>query len=106
MQFVEDGKVSLNKIKLKFLAAKKDNYDNENYFYAIENDDFAAVVANMPKGFKVPWFKGKKGEVLKVKARWLKDNEKATVGGVGDISLKEYDFEGAKGFYVEGVAFE
>ena len=115
MQFVEEiptlsikenGEVSLNKIKLKFLATKKDNYNNENCFYAVENGDFAEIVANIPKDFKVPWFKGKKGEVLKIKSRWLKDNKKATVGGVGDISMKEYDFEGVKGYYVDGIAFE
>jgi hypothetical protein len=64
---------------------------------------FEDVVATVPEDFKVPWFNGKKNIILKVKSRWLKGNKKATVGGVGDISLKEYDFEGTKGYYVSGV---
>ena len=102
----ENGEVSLNKIKLKYLATKKDNYNNENCFYAVENGDFLDIVATIPKEFKVPWFKGKKGEILKVKSRWVKDSNKATVGGMGNITMKEYDFEGVKGYYVEGIAFQ
>lgn len=102
----ENGGITLNKIKLKYLSTKKDSYDNENLFYAIEADDFLDIVATVPKDFRVPWFRGKKGETLKVKSRWLKGNEKATTGGVGDIRMKEYNFEGTKGYYVDSIAFK
>ena len=103
----ENGGITLNKIKLKYLSTKKDSYDNENLFYAIESDDFLDIVATVPKDFKVPWFKGKKkGQTLKVKSRWIKNIEKATMGGLGDITMKEYDFEGTKGYYVDSIAFK
>ena len=97
--------ITLNKTKLKYLSTKKDSYNNENFFYAIEADDFSDVVATIPEGFKVPWFRGKKGQVLKVKFRWMKDNEKAAIGGVGDVRMKEYNFEGVKGYYVDSIVF-
>ena len=102
----ENEGLTLNKIKLKYLSTKKDNYNNENHFYVIESKGFEDVVATVPEDFKVPWFNGKKNIILKVKSRWLKGNKKATVGGVGDISMKEYDYEGTKGYYVNGIAFE
>ena len=54
----------------------------------------------------VPWFKCEKNAILKVKSRWLQGNEKATAGGVGDINMKEYDYEGTKGYYVNNIAFK
>jgi hypothetical protein len=100
-----DG-VTLNKIKLKYLSTKKDSYGNENLFYVIEADDFYDIVATVPKEFKVPWFKGEKSTILKVKSRWVKGNKKATTGGTGNVSMKEYDFEGTKGYYVCSIAFK
>lgn len=101
----ENEGITLNKIKLKYLSTKKDGYNNENFFYAIKTEDFHDIVATVPKDFKVPWFPGKKSTILKVKSRWVKDNEKAATGGVGNISMKEYDYEGTKGYYVNGIAF-
>ena len=106
LNILENDALVLNKIKLKYLSTKKDSYGNENCFYAIEGDDFGEVVATVPKEFKVPWFMGKKGHTLKVKSRWLKDNEKASMGGIGNISMKEYNFEGTKGYYVDSIAFK
>ena len=93
-------------LELKYLSTKKDRYGSENLFYVIKSAGFDDVVANVPKHFKVPWFRSEKNAILKVKSRWLQGNEKATAGGVGDISMKEYDYEGTKGYYVNNIAFK
>ena len=102
----ENGDTTLNKIKLKYLSTKKDGYGNENLFYVIKTAGFDDVVAHVPNYFKVPWFKIQKNAIVKVKSRWLQGNEKATAGGVGGISMKEYDYEGTKGYYVSNIAFK
>jgi hypothetical protein len=100
-----DG-VVLNKIKLKYLTRKKDNYGNENVYYAIETEGFGEIVQILGDTLKVPWFKGDKNTVLKVKARWLKGNKKAETSGITTITLKEYDYEGTKGYYVSAIALK
>ena len=102
----ENAGLTLNSIKLRYLSTKKDSYNNENHFYVIESKGFEDTVATVPKDFKVPWFKGEKNTILKVKSRWLKGNKKATIGGSANISMKEYDYEGTKGYYVNEIAFK
>ena len=100
-----DG-VTLNKIKLKYITKKQDNYGNEMFYYAIETEGFGEIVEILGDTLKVPWFKGEKNTVLKVKARWLKGNKKAETAGMSTITLKEYDYEGTKGYYVSGIMFK
>ena len=75
------------------------------FYYAIGTEGFGEIVEILG-GLKVPWFKGEKNSVLKVKARWLKGNKKAETGGMSNITLKKYDYEGTKGYYVSGVQFK
>ena len=89
--------VTLNKIKLKYFSKKKDNFGNEMFYYAIETEGFGEIVEILGD-LKVPWFKGEKNTVLKVKARWLKGNKKAETAGMGIITFKEYIYEGTKGY--------
>ena len=102
----ENDGVTLNRIKLKYLSKKKDSYGNELFYYVVENESFEEIVGILGKDFKVPWFKGEKNTVLKVKSRWLKGNKKATDGGMGNITMKEDNFEGTRGSYVNGIAFK
>ena len=106
MSIDDNDGVTLNRIKLKHLTSKKDNYGNDMYYYAIESKDFENIVGAIPKDFKVPWFKGEKNTILKVKGRWLKGNKHVTMGVMANISMKEYDFEGTKGYYVDSIAFK
>ena len=100
----ENNEILLNRIKVKYLSTKIDGYGNEHVLYEIATDDFYDIVATVPKDFKVPWFKGKKKPILKVKSRWVKDNDKTTIEGMVKIRMKEYDFEGSKGYYVNMVS--
>ena len=102
----ESGDATLNKIKLKYLSTKKDGYGNQNLFYVIKTAGFDDVVANVPEYFKVPWFKSEKNTISKVKSRWVQGNEKATAGGMGNVSMKEYDYEGTKGYHVNNIALK
>ena len=97
--------VTLSEIKLKYLSKKKDNCGNSMFYYAIETEGFGEIVEILGD-LKVPGFKGETSSVLKVKSRWLKGNKKAEAGGIGNITLKEYDYEGTKGYYVSGIVFK
>ena len=83
--------VILNEIKLTYIYIyihfkEQNNFGNEMFYYAIETEDIGEI-AEILGDMKVPWFKGEKSSVLKVKARWLKGNKKAETAGMANIRV-------------------
>ena len=52
----------------------------------------------------MPYWRGEKKYVLKVKARHLEENDKNT--GVATITLKKYNYEQITGYFVNQIKFE
>ena len=103
LKIVSDEIITLDEIKLKYITTKIDKYNNEFVYYSIQNKDFDNVLQDIEADMKCPWFKGKGGYVLKVKSRYLQEEQK--INGEAVISLKQYEYENKKGYYVDKIEF-
>lgn len=94
----------LYNVNLKYLSTKVDKYKNEFVYYAIKNKNFDDIIKDMNDDVKCPWFKGKDNHVLKVKSRYLTEQQK--INGEAEINLKEYEYENIKGYYIDKIEFK
>jgi Holliday junction resolvase RusA-like endonuclease len=102
---VESNEIAtLDKINLKYITTKIDKYNNEFVYYSIQNKDFDNVVKEIADDMRCPWFKGKDNYVLKVKSKYLTEEQKINGGAV--INLKQYEYENKKGYYANKIEFK
>ena len=104
LNVVSDVGATLDKAKLKYISTKKDKYKNEFVYYAIKNKDFDDIINDVGEDMKCPWFKGKGGHVLKVKSKYLTEEQK--INGEAVIILEQYEYEDMKGYYVNKIEFK
>ena len=103
------GNVKLHDIKIKYLSTKTDKYNNEFSYYRIENENFASkvddIIKNVEDNISFPWFLGKENNyLLRIKKRYLKDDEK--ISGEATINLKLYEYQNKKGYYINKIEFK
>ena len=94
----------LYNVNLKYLSTKVDKYKNEFVYYTIKNKNFDEIINEVEEDMKCPWFKGKDNHVLKVKSRYV--NEEQRISGEAEINLKEYEYENIKGYYIDKIEFK
>ena len=96
-----DVGITLDKINLKYISTKIDNYKNEIVYYAILNENFKDITKDIPFEMKTPYFEGKDNFMLKIKRKYLSEWQK--MSGTATIKMKEYNFEDFKGYFVNGI---
>ena len=104
LKIVSNEVAILLNINLQYLCTEKDKYENAISYFAIENIDFIEIVKDLHEKLKTPYWHGKDGFVLKVKARHLEEEQK--IKGVSSITLKKYFYESFTGYFVTKVAFD
>ena len=95
---------ALDNICLKYISTKNDKYGMEFVYYSIKNKEFDDVVKDVKEDMRRPWFKGKEDYILKVKPKYVKEEEK--IDGKATINLKNYDYNNIKGYFVYKIAFK
>ena len=94
LNIVSNELAILLNINLKYLSIKKDKYGNYISYFAIEHI-YSNEIKDIPEHLTMPYWVGKDGYVLKVKARYLEEKDKNK--GVSTITLKKYEYNGSTG---------
>ena len=94
----KDEYVTFKKINLKYISTKTDKFDNEIAYYEVLNDDFTETMKAAKDDVKKPYFKGDKNYIIKIKTKYLEENQKTSL--VVDIDMKFYSFDLYSGYYV------
>ena len=97
MEFTNEG-VVLKNLNLKYINTKTDKYDNEYSYYAILNDNVKNIATKLSDTKRLPYFQGSDNFVLKVKTRYLTEEQKSS--GTAIVNMKEYEYNEYSGYYV------
>ena len=100
MEFTKDG-IVLKNLNLKYLSTKTDKYDNEYAFYAILNDNIKCIATKLSDSKRLPYFLGSDNFVLKIKTRYLTEEQK--VSGKATVNMKEYEYNEYSGYFVNSI---
>ena len=100
MEFTKDG-IVLKNLNLKYLNTKTDKYENEYSYYAILNDNIKNIATKLSDGKRLPYFLGSDNFVLKIKTRYLTEEQKSS--GKFTVNMKEYEYNEYTGYYVNSV---
>ena len=100
MSFTSDG-IVLKNLKLKYLNTKTDKYDNEYAYYAILNDNIKCIATKLGDSKRLPYFLGSDNFVLKIKTKYLTEEQKSS--GTSIVNMKEYEYNEYSGYYVNEI---
>ena len=100
MEFTKDG-IVLKNLNVKYLSTKTDKYDNEYAFYAILNDNIKNIATKLSDSKRLPYFLGSDNFVLKIKTRYLTEEQKSS--GTAIVNMKEYEYNEYTGYYVNEI---
>ena len=104
MEFNADDGITLKNLKLKYLSTKKDKYDNEFAYYSILNDNVKNIAMKINSSDKTPYFMGEKNFILKVKSRYITDEQK--ISGNFTAKMKYYNYNEITGYYINELINE
>ena len=102
MEITNDG-VVLKNLNVKYLNTKTDKYENEYAYYAILTDNIKCIATKLGDSKKLPYFLGADNFVLKIKTRYLTEEQKKS--GTVIVNMKHYEYNGHSGYYVSEIAF-
>ena len=102
MSFTSGGLV-LKNLNVKYLNTKTDKYDNEYAYYAILNDNIKCIATKLSDSERLPYFLGSDNFVLKIKTRYLTEEQKKS--GTAIVNMKHYEYNGHSGYFVNEIAF-
>ena len=102
MEFTSDG-IVLKNLNLKYINTKIDKYENEYAFYAILNDNIKNIATKLDSK-RLPYFLGSDNFVLKIKTRYLTEEQK--VSGKATVNMKEYEYNEYTGYYVNEIMIQ
>ena len=97
MEFTNDG-IVLKNLNVKYLNTKTDKYENQYAYYAILNDNIKSVATKLSDSKRLPYFLGSDNFVLKIKTRYLTEQQKKS--GTAIVNMKEYDYNEYSGYFV------
>ena len=103
MEFTKDG-IVLKNLQVKYLNTKTDKYENEYAYYAILNDNIKCIATKIGDSKKLPYFLGSDNFVLKIKARYLTEEQKKS--GTAIVNMKHYEYNEYSGYYVNEIMFK
>ena len=103
MEFTNEG-IVLKNLNLKYINTKTDKYDNEYAFYAILNDNIKNIATKLSDSKRLPYFLGSDNFVLKIKTRYLTEEQK--VSGKATVNMKEYVYNEYSGYYVNEIMIQ
>ena len=103
VEFTDDG-LTFKNLNLKYINTKTDKYDNEVVYYSILNENIKSVISKLITSNKLPYFLGEKNHILKVKSKYLTEEQK--ISGTATVKMKFYTYNEFNGYYVNELEFE
>ena len=97
MEFTKDG-IVLKNLNVKYLNTKTDKYENEYAYYAILNDNIKCIATKLGDAKKLPYFLGSDNFILKIKTRYLTEEQK--ICGTATVNMKHYEYNEYSVYFV------